>query len=93
MTESPSHLRFWGLDFDCPTEVQIATLFPSSFASPQSQPSLLTPQGSRLFDHLIRPLQHADGNCQTNLFCRFEVNDEFKLRCLLHWQITRFGTF
>ena len=44
-------------------------------------------------DHLIRPLEHAAWNCQTDLFCRLEVNDEFKLRCLLHRQISRFGAF
>src|SRR5439155_9863430 len=41
----------------------------------------------------IRPLQHADWNRQTNQFCGFEVYDEFKLRCLLHRQISRFGAF
>jgi hypothetical protein len=44
-------------------------------------------------DYLIRSFQHADWNCQTNLFCRLEVNDEFKLCRLLHGQISRFGTF
>src|SRR3989441_3289459 len=47
----------------------------------------------RLLDHLVSALKHADWNCQSNLFCRFKVNDEFKLRCLLHRQISRFGTF
>src|SRR5206468_12008944 len=55
--------------------------------------SRLSPHGSRLLDHLIRPLKHADWNRQTNLFCRLKVDDEFKLRCLLHRQISRFGTF
>ena len=32
----------------------------------------------------------SDWNCQANLFCRLEVNDEFKLRRLLHRQIGRF---
>src|SRR5438309_5982077 len=41
----------------------------------------------------IRPLEHADWNRQTDLFCRLKVNDKFKLRCLLHRQISRFGTF
>src|SRR5213594_1632008 len=44
-------------------------------------------------DHFIRPLEHVERNCQTNLFCRLKVNDEFKLRCLLHRQISRFGAF
>src|SRR4030095_11144987 len=44
-------------------------------------------------DHFIRPLQHAAWHCETNFVCRLEVDDEFKLRRLLHRQITRFGTF
>ena len=44
-------------------------------------------------DHLIRPLEDADRNRQTDLFCRFEIDNEFKLRCLLHRQIGRFGAF
>jgi len=40
----------------------------------------------------IRSLEHADWNCQSDLFCRLKVNDEFKLRRLLHRQINRFGT-
>src|SRR6266850_7680689 len=50
--------------------------------SPLSVPSLL--------NHLIRPLKHANWNCKTNLLCRLEVNDEFKLRCLRYRQVTRF---
>jgi hypothetical protein len=46
-----------------------------------------------LLDHSIRPLKHADWNCQTNLFCCLKVNDEFKLRRLLHRQVSRFGAF
>ena len=44
-------------------------------------------------DHIICPLKHTDWNCQAHLFCRLKVDIEFKLRCLLHRQITRFGTF
>src|SRR5439155_25740109 len=44
-------------------------------------------------DDFIRPREHIGWNCQTNLFCRLKVYDEFKLRCLLHRQISRFGTF
>ena len=46
-----------------------------------------------LFNHLIRPLKNAARNCQTNLFCRLKIDDEFELRCLLHRQIGRFGAF
>src|SRR5262245_34688660 len=42
---------------------------------------------------LIRPFEHARWNGNTDLFCRPEIDDEFKLRRLLHRQITRFGTF
>src|SRR6266481_9956414 len=41
----------------------------------------------------IRPLEQVDWNCQTNLFRCVQVDHEFKLRCLLHWQISRFGAF
>ena len=44
-------------------------------------------------DHLDSPARARGRNCQTDLFCRFEVDDEFKLRCLLHRQISRFGAF
>src|SRR5215510_3136561 len=46
-----------------------------------------------LFNHLIRPLEHADWNCQTDLFCRLETDHKLELRRLLHRQISRFGTF
>jgi hypothetical protein len=48
---------------------------------------------SRLPHHFIGSLEHAVRNCQTNLFCRLKVYDEFKLGCLLHRQISWFGTF
>src|SRR5215510_14838180 len=44
-------------------------------------------------DYPIRPREHFWRNCQTNLFRCLQVDDEFKLRCLLHGQISRFGTF
>src|SRR5258705_10889222 len=44
-------------------------------------------------DHLIRPREHFRRNSQADLLSRLKVNDEFKLRCLLHRQISRFGTF
>ena len=44
----------------------------------------------RSFDYLIRPLEHADRNCQTNLFRGLQVDNEFKFRCLLHRQVGRF---
>ena len=50
-------------------------------------------ENPKSLDHLIRPLEHAVRNCQTNLFCRLQVDDEFKLRRLLHRQISRFGAF
>ena len=44
-------------------------------------------------DQFIRPFEHAVRNCQINLFGRLKVNDEFKLRRLLHRQVSRFGAF
>src|SRR5262245_1959180 len=41
----------------------------------------------------MRPLEHPDRYCQSDLFCRLEINNEFKLRRLLHWQVSGFGTF
>src|SRR6266508_391081 len=51
------------------------------------------PSACCLLDHLIRPLEHADWNYQTDLFRRLQIDDEFKLRCLLHRQISRLGAF
>jgi hypothetical protein len=47
----------------------------------------------RSFDHLIRPLEHSVWNRQSDLFRRFEVDDEFKLRGLLHRQVSGLGAF
>ena len=44
-------------------------------------------------DDFIRPREHVDWNCKTDLFCRLKVDHEFKLRRLLHRQISRFGAF
>ena len=44
-------------------------------------------------NHLIRPLQHAAWNCQSDLFRCLQIDDKLKLRCLLHRQISRLGTF
>src|ERR1043166_6114928 len=51
--------------------------------------SLLIAQSSaRLLNDLIRPLEQVEWNCETNLFGRFEVDDELKLRRLLHRQVS-----
>src|SRR6185369_2729136 len=42
---------------------------------------------------LVRSFQHADRNRQIDLFCRLEIDNEFKLRWLLHRQVSRFGAF
>ena len=44
-------------------------------------------------DHLIRPRQHIRRNRQADLFRGFQIDHKFKLRCLLHRQIGRFGAF
>src|SRR5439155_14356882 len=43
-----------------------------------------------LLDYLIRPREQINRNRQTNLFCRFKINDEFKLRRLLYGKVSRF---
>src|SRR5438046_7294517 len=45
------------------------------------------------FYDFVCPRQHIRRNREADLLCRLKVNDEFKLRCLLHWQISRFGSF
>ena len=42
------------------------------------------------FDHLIRSLEHAHWDGQADLFRSFQVDDKFKLRCLLHRQVGGF---
>src|SRR5947208_1978904 len=39
-------------------------------------------------DHLIRPHQYIGRNGQADLFGSFQVDDELKLRRLLHWEIS-----
>src|SRR5262249_54963373 len=46
-----------------------------------------------LLDHLVRLGEQVHRDCQTDLFCRPEIDDEFKLRCLLYGQISRFDAF
>src|SRR5262245_32952677 len=44
-------------------------------------------------DHFIRPREKFRRECQSNLFRCLQVDHKLKLRCLLHRQISRFGTF
>src|SRR4029453_630424 len=44
-------------------------------------------------DHLIRSRQHIRRNRKSDLLRGLKVDDEFKFRCLLHRQISRFGAF
>ena len=46
-----------------------------------------------LLNHLIRPREKVGRECQSDLFRCLKVYNEFKLRCLLHRQISRLGTF
>src|SRR3989304_132912 len=48
------------------------------------------PMPSVSFDHLIRPPEQFVWDRMTDLFCRLEVNDEFKLHRLLYRQVARF---
>src|SRR5262249_37415680 len=55
--------------------------------------SHLTLAGPPSLDHFIRPREKFWRECQTDLLRCFQVDHELKLRCLLHRQISRFGTF
>src|SRR5262245_31903564 len=70
----------------------MAIFFFTLFLLPPLDTRPLTPAPSSL-DHLIRSRQHIGRNCQVNLLGGFEIDDEFKLRCLLYWEVRRFGTF
>ena len=65
--------------------VRTVIFFFMSFASEQ----LSTP----LLNHFIRPRQHIRRNRQTDLLCRFEIDDELELRRLLHGQVGGLGAF
>ena len=41
-----------------------------------------------LLDHLVRSVQHRLRNRKTDLLRRFQVNEQFELRRLLHGQIS-----
>ena len=43
-----------------------------------------TGTGRRLLNHLVRSQQHVRRDCQIDLLCCFEVDDELKLRGLLN---------
>jgi hypothetical protein len=86
-SNNPHHFRFWIFDF------RLSDKESSNRMQDRSIMLFSLNRNPELLDDFIRPLEHAVRNCQTNLFCRFKVYDEFKLRCLLHRQISRFGTF
>src|SRR5262245_14537168 len=48
---------------------------------------------SRLFDDPICPREKFRRECQSDLLRCLQVDHKLKFRCLLHWQISRFGTF
>ena len=74
-------------------EATMKRIFRRRFFGCQSHTRQSGGQNPKLFYDPIRPLKHAGRNCQPDLFRRFKINDEFKLRCLLHRQFSRFGTF
>jgi len=47
----------------------------------------------RLLSHFIRPREHFRRNRQPDLFRRLEVDNEFKLRCLLDRKIAGLSAF
>ena len=42
-------------------------------------------------NHLIRPRQHVRRNRQADLLGRLQIDDELKLRRLLHWRVGWLG--
>src|ERR1043166_4302401 len=87
--ESPNHFGFWIADFGLSDNNFGKNAFINLFFPIQNPKSKI----QNLLDDFIRLLEQVDWNYQTNLFCRPEVNDEFKLRRLLHRQISRFRSF
>src|SRR5215470_9046994 len=54
--------------------------------------SLILPGIASLFDHLIRPRKQVRWNCETDLPCGFEIDDQLELRRLLNRQIGGLGS-
>src|SRR6266508_5947440 len=89
----PTNFRFWILDFrlsdreleDC---IQILSCIcfslESKIGNRKSKMSSYDAVGSR---------QHIRRNCQADLLCGFEINDELKLLRLLHGQVSGLGAF
>src|SRR5262249_8196161 len=46
-----------------------------------------------LLDHLIRPRQHGRRNSKADLLSCLQIDDELKLRRLLHREVSRLGPF
>src|SRR5262249_4584710 len=67
-------------------------IFVFTFSAPFTRPPTLETL-LFLFDHFIRPCKHFRWNSQVDLLSCLKVDDELKLRCLLHRQISRLGTF
>ena len=51
------------------------------------------PERSRLFDHLIRPIQHRLRNRESDLLRRFQIDHQLKLSRLLDRKISGLRTF
>ena len=64
-----------------------------SFLVRLSHPPLHTGLSRRILDHFIRPREKFRRECQSDLFRSLQVDHEFKLRRLLHRQISRFRSF
>src|SRR5215470_15678845 len=59
-----------------------------SFLVRLSHPLLHAGLSRRIFDHLVRSRQHSRWNLQTDSLCRLQIDHKFKLRRLLHRQIS-----
>jgi hypothetical protein len=47
----------------------------------------------RILDHFIRLCQHTRWNCETDLFCGFQIDDKFEFLRLFDRQIGGLGVF
>jgi hypothetical protein len=56
------------------------------------KPTYAAQQNPRLFDHLVGAQQKRLWNCQPEHLGGLKVDNELKLRRVLHWQVSGLGT-
>ena len=69
------------------TRSQNGALLLSCAALSSATPCRFNP--GAFLDHLVRPVQHGLRDGHADLLRRLQIDHEFKLRRLLHWQIGR----